>query len=140
MLSEEGRKRTAQAAGGLLALECAPERILSSPLARAAETAEIVRRALRGPGVEVADELRPGTGPDACARWLAGLDGDSFLLVGHAPDLPMLASALLAGQGVVDVLLKKAAVCRITFEGEIAPGRGTLEWLLQPGMLRRLGG
>ena len=36
-------------------------------------------------------------------------------------------------------MLKKAAACKIAFDGEASPGMGVLEWLAQPKMLRRVG-
>lgn len=74
------------------------DRILSSPLLRAIETADIVSSAVgRLPEPEVVDELSGEFGTDAVASLLAHLVGDpTMLLVGHAPDLDELVRYLVA--------------------------------------------
>jgi phosphohistidine phosphatase len=139
MLSEEGRRKTADVADGLRSLECVPDRVFSSPLVRARETAEVVANRLGGMTVETADELAPGVSPADVVRWLSRVQAKSVLLVGHLPDLPDLASLLITGGTAAGLHMRRAAVCCITFETGVHAGAGTLEWLLQPSVLRRLG-
>ena len=59
-LTKDGIKKTRQAAEGLRAIECFPEIILSSPLPRAKQTAEIVLDALGKPiPIMLIDALAP---------------------------------------------------------------------------------
>lgn len=140
MLSTEGRKRTAGAARGVAACECAPECIFTSPLIRARETAEIAAHELDvSRDVRIAEELAPGTDPQKAMKWLGGLPHESIMLVGHLPSLAELASLMISDGPDLDIMLKKASLCRISFPGKVRTGEGTLEWLIQPSALRRLG-
>jgi len=139
MLSAEGRKKTASAARGAAACDCAPERIFSSPLIRARETAEIVAHELDMSGIRIVEELAPELDLDATMAWLRGLSYESVMLVGHLPSLAELASLMISDGPDLDIMLKKASLCRISFPGKARQAQGTLEWLIQPSALRRLG-
>src|SRR5918911_164568 len=58
-LTNEGRAELEDVAHGLRQLKIRPDRLLSSPLVRARQTAEVVAPALAA-SVEIADELRSG--------------------------------------------------------------------------------
>lgn len=139
MLSPQGEQKTARTAAGLAAVGCAPERILSSPLVRARQTAAIAGDILRIRKIEEVPQLKPGVSADEQIRWLAKETSVDTMLVGHMPDLADLASAMLCKQGTVEIQLKKAAACAISFEGKVRAGGGRLEWLIQPGQLRKAG-
>lgn len=136
-LTDEGRKKTARVARGLAALEIEPEVILTSPLVRARQTADILSGALRPKdGVSEVKWLEAGASPAEAVRQLARLKHDSVMIVGHMPDLSVLASMLLSGKPSVKIAFKKAAVCALSFDGRARTGRGRLEWLMQPRHLR----
>jgi len=134
-LTAEGRRKTGAALRGLLRTGCPLDRIVSSPLVRARETAALARELLLPEGtVDIADELAPGTAPVRLVEWLADRPADERLMVvGHMPDLGALASMLLCGRTDACILLKKAGVCALSFDGPVGPGRGRLDFLLQPG-------
>jgi phosphohistidine phosphatase len=141
MLNAEGRKKTQQVAAALRKLKCAPDRLYSSPLLRARQTAEIIGARLKPPRpVEIGEQLAPGVSVALSVKWLSNQPEDSWMLVGHAPDLPELAAALISRDGTAGVEMKKASVACITFIDHVKPGAGTLAWLLQPAHLRPLGG
>jgi phosphohistidine phosphatase len=138
-LTREGREETAAVAKALRALGCAPERIGTSPLVRARQTAEILADALDVKReLETCEFLSPGSDAEALIRWLRDVRTDSAMIVGHMPDLAHLASALLAQKASLDIVFKKSGVCCISFEGAPTAGAGRLEWLLQPKQLRVL--
>jgi phosphohistidine phosphatase len=137
-LTRDGRKETARAAKALRVLGCAPERIGTSPLARARQTAEILADVLGTKRLEDCEFLSPASDADALIRWLKGIRADSVMIVGHMPDLAELAAALLVPKASLDIVFKKSGVCCISFEGSPAAGAGSLEWLMQPKQLRRL--
>jgi phosphohistidine phosphatase len=138
-LTREGRKQTASVAKALRALGCAPERIGTSPLARARQTAEILAKVLgAGKKLENCEFLSPGSDAEALIRWLRGVRAESVMIVGHMPDLAQLASALLAPKVSLDIVFKKSGVCCISLAGTPAAGAGSLEWLLQPKQVRKL--
>ncbi len=138
-LTEKGRRRCRLAARGLARwLESVP-RVLTSPLPRARETAEIFADAL-GAELEVVDWLRPGVDPQA---WFAkpggGGDHGRVMWVGHEPQLSR-AVALAIGDGGAAVEMKKSACAAIRFPDLPTLGGGELAWLLPPRLLRLLGG
>lgn len=138
-LSPEGHRKTAAVAEGLRSLGVAPHRIASSSLIRARETADIMARILtRGVTVETLDDLQPGGDPNAVIAWLNTCIESAIMLVGHMPDVNDLTSILIAGQPVLDIVYKKAAVACLECEGRAAPGKFRLHWLIQPGPLREL--
>jgi phosphohistidine phosphatase len=142
-LTEEGIRRMLRAARGLRRIGVAPDRVVSSPLRRAAETAALVARVL-APGLEVEIEpsLAPGCEPAEVVRWLAAARPQSAIaLVGHEPGMSRLASFLLTGSSEAAPLrFKKGAVAALHLRAERAPGGAELEWLLTPRQLRAMGG
>jgi len=138
-LTKEGRERTREVARGLRALDCKPDRVASSPHRRAEETARIMAEVLNADAtVELCDFLTPERDPGDAVAWLQKLSEESIMVVGHMPDVNILASVLLAGRADIEIEFKKAAVCCIRFEDRTRAGAGALEWLLQPGQLRAL--
>ncbi len=136
-LTDEGRKKTARVARGLAALEVDPEIVLTSPLLRARQTADILAEALRPKdGVSEVKWLESGASPAEAVRQLARLKHDRVMVVGHMPDLSVLASMLISGKPSVEIVFKKAGVCAVSFGGRARVGRGRLEWLMQPRHLR----
>jgi phosphohistidine phosphatase len=121
------------------ALGVQPGLVASSPLVRALETAEILRDVLLpGRRVEVCDFLAPGATADELLFWLSESDCADVMVVGHNPDCPDIAAALLAMGDTATLSFGKAAACCISFEAGPALGDGRLEWLLQPKQLRML--
>jgi phosphohistidine phosphatase len=141
MLSATGRDKTAAAARGLKAMGCAPQRIVSSPLIRARETAEIVATVL-GVSAKIEEDniLSTASYGSNVVAWLSSQPRKDTMLVGHQPTCSEVVSLLLTATDDVDVVFKKAATCCMSFEGTPLPGEGWLEWMLQPRMLRELGG
>lgn len=138
-LSKEGRQKTAEVAEGLKAIGVQPARILHSPLVRARETARIVADILSpAPLLEECEWLQPGSPPASLAACLRAQTAEAIMTVGHLPDIADFASFLLSGRTNLDLQFKKAAVACVIFEEPLAPGRGCLEWLMQPAQLRRL--
>ena len=73
-LTAAGKHKTSRAAQGLSAAGCRPDRIISSPLVRAKQTAEIIASALGGDiSVEFSELLAPGAPTKKVLSWLAGL-------------------------------------------------------------------
>ena len=139
-LTPEGIHKFRLAARGLEKLEVRPDRILSSPLIRARQTAEILRDAVQ-PHLEI--EHTPHLKPDAdfgdALGAVAALSAKSIAVVGHEPHMSGFASYLLCGpKHSASLVFRKGAAALIRFPDEAAPGLGFLEWLLQPAALRRI--
>lgn len=138
-LTPEGRKEMQRAAPGLARLVPTIDVLATSPLARAAETAKIVGQAYDSKPV-VLEALAPDRDPDEVVRWLQKQPTDHTVgLVGHEPHLSTLVGYLLTNTRASFIDLKKGGACRLDLPDVPQPGKGTLEWLLTPRELRRLG-
>lgn len=140
-LTDKGAKRVRGAGKGLLHLHIAPTHILTSPLVRARETAEILQGLFRPRLiVRICEELVSEAAPDKLFSLLNTLPQDSVVLcIGHEPHLSTTAGALLAGKSTAGLSLKKAGACLLRVEGAIRPAKGHLEWWLTSAQLRALG-
>ncbi|HET7226221.1 MAG TPA: phosphohistidine phosphatase SixA [Candidatus Eisenbacteria bacterium] len=137
-LTPRGEERTRRAARGLERLLPGVDLVVSSPLARARQTAELACECWPEAARETFEGLRPGGSARAVVAFLAALAPDTnVVLVGHEPELGKLAGTLVFGAPVA-LALRKAGACAIRFAGELKPGTGALEWFLPPRALRRL--
>ena len=71
--------------------------LVSSPLVRAVETAEIVAEAYGGLAVEQTPVLEPEREPKELADWLAGRSEATLAIVGHEPLLSHAATLVPLG-------------------------------------------
>jgi len=136
-LTPDGLKRLKRALPGLLQVVPHIGRVVSSPLLRARQTAEVVAAGYAVPLEELA-ALAPGGASQALSRWLARQHDEALLLVGHEPDLGQLASWYLTGSHESFLPLKKGAICMIHFDGKPAAAQGELRLLLTSAQLRRM--
>ena len=130
-LTPEGRRKLRDVMKLAREAGVSPELIISSPLKRALQTADIAKRAL---GYEeqivTSDLLTPGTSPeDAWEEVRAHRDLQSLLLVGHNPLFAALAAYLL-GTPNAHIEFKKGAIMRVDFEKFSVQPRGVLRWYL----------
>ena len=123
-LTDEGRKQLAAVAKMLARLEIAPV-ILTSPLPRASQTAEIAGKHLREK-IRVEPLLRPGFDAGKLKKILKDFSGDSLMIVGHEPDLTRTIFQLTGG----NTKLPKAGVALVDLE--ISSMKGELRWLVPP--------
>jgi phosphohistidine phosphatase len=112
-----------------------PSLILSSPLKRAMETAEIAADVAGYSGKVVRTRaLIPEASPfDAWDEVRAHKNEDSILLASHEPLMSSLAAFLLDSPAL-QVDMKKAALVRIDCERIGAEPRGVLKWMLTPAV------
>jgi len=138
-LTADGVARLRRAGRGLRSLGVAFDVILTSPLVRAVQTAEILAAAHESrPPIAVLDALSPG-GPQAGV--ITELDKQArkakkIAIVGHAPSIGELASRLIGSRRPLE--LKKGAVARIDVAALPSTEPGTLRWLLPPKLLRAI--
>jgi len=135
-LTASGRLRTELVARELGRRQELPKRIMSSPLARTLETAEVVIKSL-GLGLtpEHGNELAPGGNALALVRRLAAEGARRVMVVGHEPDLSRLTSKLVPtwSQGfdkamVVALKVQRAALIAGTTD-DVA---GELRFVIEP--------
>jgi phosphohistidine phosphatase len=139
-LTPSGRERTRDAAAGLRAVKLRFDAILTSPLTRAAETAELVAAAYaNNPPPQVLPALSPGISPrEALAAIAPFARHDELLLVGHEPQLGGLLSLLLSGSDAIRIKLKKGACVALDLPKRFEPGVAELRWMLTQRYLRKL--
>ena len=140
-LTPGGRERTRDAAAGLRTLKLRFDVILTSPLARAAETAELVAAAYaNNPPPQVLPALSPGVSPhDVLAAMVPFARYDEILLVGHEPQLGLLLSLLLSDGDGIRTNFKKGACVAFALPRRFEPGTAELRWMLTQRQLRKLG-
>ncbi len=134
-LTPRGRERMEEAAQGLKRL-FVPDVIVTSPLVRARETAEILLAAYGLQKTRICDALASGNDVELL-RELDDVDSDRVLCVGHEPHISATLSWLLTGEhdGMIAVF-KKGSAALVDSGDRPGPGHCTLEWLLQPAALR----
>ncbi len=136
-LTREGEEEAQIAGSALAELGVKPSHILSSPLARARQTAEIAARALETQGeVELVDELTNGTPTQTLLRTLKPYSSEhEILLVGHMPSLSEHLAALIGAKSGRGLPFGKGSVACVELD-EVRTGRGQLRWLLRQKQLR----
>lgn len=134
-LTDEGREKVRRVAKAMVALELELGVMLSSPLIRARETAEIVADVLRmRKRLRLTDQLAPDASPLQLIREINTLRPrpDAVLLVGHEPFLSEFASFLLTGGVGLALTLRKGGLLKLEMAKLEPDRRATLEWLLTP--------
>ena len=116
-LTPEGKQRMREIGAGLVRAGVEADWIVSSPLLRAAQTAEIVAETLDSqPPVDICEALRPGGAPEALIAFLAKRPNRRrVMVVGHEPDLGELAARLIGAGRNASIPFKKGGCCLITF-------------------------
>jgi phosphohistidine phosphatase len=136
-LSARGQDEHRRLAGVLRRMGVTFDRLVSSPLLRARETAAIVAAAYewRGATAEtesLADTARPADLLREAARWP---DGETVLCVGHEPHLSSTAAYVLSGNGAAEIEMRKSGMIAFAFDGHPQPGAGVLLYHLRPDLL-----
>lgn len=132
-LTPEGAAALRSAAVLWRRLNLRPDVVISSPLARAKETARLFVDGVglrRDPVVD--QRLSPGAGWGDFGRAIADHpDARRVLFVGHEPDLSAAVQLLT---GAISVRLRKGGLACVEFPGTPEPQSGELAWLLDPDL------
>jgi phosphohistidine phosphatase len=137
-LTQEGRAEMQRIAKSLKAVGLRSNRIYTSPLRRARETAEITAKILSIPAVEEWDELKPDGSKAALYRKLARLGKDSRLfLVGHEPYLTSIIGEII-GATSAKIVLKKGGVAKVRITSFTPRISGELRWLITPKIMGKM--
>jgi phosphohistidine phosphatase len=134
-LSDRGRARTERVATELGERGDAPKRILSSPLRRTVETAEIVVATLQLPfQAELRDELAPGGKALELVEALVREGAKRVMLVGHEPDVSLLTEQLLPnwGRGYDKAMV---VALKLSLDGDSDKLSGELRSVIEPKQL-----
>ncbi len=140
-LTSRGREKLRDSTAGMRALGLKFDVILTSPLARASETAEIVAAAYSNtPPPRVEPRLAQGVpAQEAIAAIKEFSRRHDVMIVGHEPQLSAIASILLSGspQGI-NINLKKGGLIALETAARGDRDGARLRWMLAPRQMRKL--
>ncbi len=139
-LTSRSKDKMHDAATGMRALGLKFDVILTSPLARAAETAEIVAAAYSNtPAPQVLPALATGVAPAEVVSALKPFARyNEVMIVGHEPQLSAVASLLLSGSDTIHLRLKQGSCIALDLPQRFDRGGAELRWMLTHRQLRRL--
>jgi phosphohistidine phosphatase len=129
-LTKRGKKQMRDAAKFLDCLKVRPDLIVTSPLPRAAQTAEIAADYLKAK-LRKDELLAPGFGPSKLRTVLKRHRAKVLMLVGHEPDFTQVISELTGAS----LKLSKAGVALLDVDPESEEGK--LLWLFPPKFARK---
>jgi phosphohistidine phosphatase len=137
-LTQDGMSKLRKAARALERLGVSLDVIVTSPLVRTRQTAEIIAGGLEPhPHIVTAESMAPG---GTLAAMLSDLEKQAkrsrIALVGHEPSIGELAARLIGTRHPIP--FKKGAICRIDLQGLPPAGPGDLRWFLTPKILRAI--
>jgi len=137
-LTSQGISSLRKEAKALDALGIGFDHIITSPLVRTKQTAEILAEHLNSkPTVSTSDSLAPAGSPSSIFQELGKhMKKPRIALVGHEPNIGELAARLIGSRTAL--AFKKGAICRIDFEVFPPKGSGQLRWFVTPKMLRKI--
>lgn len=133
-LEKKGKRIMKDVAKGLKKLKISFDIVLSSPLLRAKETAEIVNDYCGNTKkIKETELLSPGASFNDLIEFLNNLkDSKTVAIVGHEPFLSCFASYCLSKNNNSFINLKKGAVIKLEINEVIKPGECNLLWLMEP--------
>lgn len=137
-LTPEGRVEMQKIGKSLKAVGLQASRVITSPLRRARETAEITAKILKIPILEEWSELKPDGSRTALYRKLSRLEQDSgLILVGHEPYLSSMIGEIIGTAGA-RIVLKKGGLGKVRITSFTPRISGELRWLLTPKITTKM--
>lgn len=138
-LTKEGDRKTRKVAQRLLELDIQFDLILTSPLLRAQQTAQILQTVGLSSQIQQNPALAPSGEINNWLEWYQQWQEtgrSSIALVGHQPDLGNWAETLLWGQTRDALILKKAGIIGLLLPETGSPvDRSQMFWLTPPKFL-----
>jgi phosphohistidine phosphatase len=135
-LVKEGKEQCMLMARVLVALKAPIDTIVSSPLKRALQTAQLVGTEL---GFDGKVEISPGLGLNASFADFQNMlvkyaNRDAVLAVGHNPNIFQFLGRLITGNGGAAIRMRKASVARV----DVSQHPPRLQWLLDARTARAI--
>jgi phosphohistidine phosphatase len=139
-LTKVGRKKIAQVADRLARLDVTFDLIVTSPLLRAHQTAQILIDKQLSSQLEVSEDLKPQGNLPAWLMWWQARTFDkpisTLAVVGHEPNLSHWAELFVFGKVVDRFSLKKGGTIGLKFDDDrLAIGTAQLMCLMPPKYL-----
>ena len=135
-LSSHGEGHAAFVAEMLSSSNIVIDRILSSPLLRAKQTASIIQEKLGIKKFEVTEYLVPGTDQRQLIQQLNMLSDHSVLLVGHEPLLHTFITVFAGDGEALRVELRKGTLVCMDIQTPFRRGGGELKWVRTTDQMR----
>lgn len=140
-LTALGKKELDCIAKAINGLEIKFNYVISSPLVRAKQTAEIILKHVKckTKSIIIWNELKPESHVIQTINKLTTLKPtDTILLVGHEPHLTSLISKIISDSETVDITLKKGGFAHIRGYHQKSEIRGSLRSILTTKQLKKL--
>ncbi len=139
-LTQSGRERIESIGESLKDWEINFDKILTSPLPRAQETASTMAKVLGIENrLEECDELKPEGNRLDLYKKLAKMKREStVMIVGHEPYLSTLMGDIISGNPNSHISLKKGGLAKIRIEVFLPRISGELRWLLTPRQITKM--
>jgi phosphohistidine phosphatase len=134
-LTKVGQDKTEEVAKRLYNLGLRFDLILTSPLVRSHQTAEIFTQMQLSSQLQVSTELAPNGNIDSWLNWLEQQNyppTSKLALIGHQPDLGAWASMLVWGEAKEALILKKAGIIGLNLPTMRSPIGQSQMFLLTP--------
>jgi phosphohistidine phosphatase len=135
-LIKEGKEQCMLMARMLSSLKVPVDQVVSSPLKRSLQTAQLVATEVGFEGsVQVSASLKPGATFTEFQEMLAHYSGfEHVLVVGHNPNLFLFLGKLVTGNRGAAIRMRKGSIARVDMDHH--PPR--LQWLLDPRTVRQI--
>ena len=117
------------------------DRVFSSPLKRAKQTAEIIMKNQKKSELIELNELKPeGSIEEVCKKISKQKEESAVLIIGHNPLLANLANYIINSPESLTsrVSLKTGGLIKIKIIATEPKLKGELEWLLSPKLIRKV--
>ena len=137
-LSSLGKEQALVASKAIKALGVGLDAVLSSTIERAKQTAKMIEKELGVKTFSMTQYLIPGSDHLELIKQLNELKYNHLLLVGHEPHLSAFISLLVNGKTYSHIEIKKGSLVLVETPTPIEKGKGTLKWLLNLDLLKRI--
>ena len=127
-LTKKGRTRFENFMKSMKKIAFNVDLIVTSPLVRTRETAEIMVDVLKTPRLEIHNALAPGSNWPDITEWTSAEKAPRVAWVGHAPCVGRLVAKAI-GDGTADIRMQKGAIASICLENGFGHS-GELQWLI----------
>ena len=139
-LTDLGRQQAAAVGEALGRAVPSVDHLLSTSLIRAKQTAELIAEVTSWPGLQIHEPDFTGDLDPGWARVLLEsfrrFEGSTVAYVGHEPTLSWMVTLLLMGDCARPIVeMGRCSAALIRFPDKVAPGEGSLAWLLSPRLL-----
>jgi len=128
-LTPEGEALLYKAAEGWTKLIPSIDYIVSSPLIRAVQTAQIIKKVFQCNNEILIDKAVISDKTQLILELANALHGTNIAFCGHEPSFSRYLAEMIANSGD-NLVFKKGMIAKVSFEGKVRVGAGCLEFLI----------